>query len=89
MQSNSILALPLLLLVGLFSYANSASAQVQSNKTSTTCINGKCSTVSGTVTPTRSTFRKIATPTTLISKVSPVKATIKAPVRLPTFRSHR
>jgi hypothetical protein len=45
-----------------------ANAQVQSNQTTTTCINGKCTTVSGNVTPT--TVRRI--PVSTAPRVSAV-----------------
>jgi hypothetical protein len=47
-----------------------ANAQVQSNQTTTTCINGKCTTVSGTVTPSNATVRRIPTSTPRVSAVN-------------------
>jgi hypothetical protein len=94
MNSNPIfLFLPLLLLAGSLSYADSASAQVQSNQTSTTCLNGKCSTASTKASPTRSPVNRVSAPSTLISKSMTVPGKIKTAsttyMRMPFIRARR
>lgn len=72
MTKTSIAPVLLPILLFLVAAPTPSSAQVQSNQTSTTCINGKCTTVSGSTPAKTTVVRRIPTTPTFPAKAAEI-----------------